>query len=66
MFKIKATQILRNETYSAYVAVTRDAAQRRYGAFYKAIKIRKGDYRIIPDRFIKTPLCPDRFGGLRF
>gem|GEM_PF-3069428 len=36
-FKIKASQIPRNEAYLSYVAVTRGAAQRRYWAFYEAI-----------------------------
>jgi hypothetical protein len=37
-FKIKASQILRNEAYLSYAAVTRDAAQRRYWTFYEAIQ----------------------------
>jgi len=37
-FKIKAPQTPRNEAYLSYAVVTRDAAQRRYWAFYDAIK----------------------------
>ena len=38
MFKIKASQIQRNEAYLSYAAVTRDEAQHRYWTFYEAIK----------------------------
>ncbi len=46
-FKIKASQITRTplsrfpqDAYLSYAAVTRDAAQRRYWAFYEAISFK--------------------------
>jgi len=36
--QMQGAQILRNEAYVWYAAVTRDAAQRRSWTFYEAIK----------------------------
>ncbi len=41
--QIQGAQILRNEAYLYYAAVTKDAAQRRSWTFYKAVKI---EYRM--------------------
>jgi hypothetical protein len=38
--QIQGAQILRNEAYLQYAAVTKDAAQRRSWTFYEAIKVR--------------------------
>jgi len=38
--QIQGAQILRNEAYLRYAAVTKDAAERRSWTFYKAIKIK--------------------------
>ena len=38
MFKIKACRILRDDEYLQYVAVTQDAAQRRYWTLYETVK----------------------------
>jgi len=35
----QGAQILRNEAYSRYAAVTKDAAERRSWTFYKAITV---------------------------
>jgi hypothetical protein len=37
--QIQGAQILRNEAYIWYAAVTKDAAQRRSWTFYEAVKI---------------------------
>jgi len=39
--QIQGAQILRNEAYLQYAAVTKDAAQRRSWTFYEAIKCGK-------------------------
>jgi hypothetical protein len=38
--QIQGAQILRNESYLLYVAMTKDAAQRRSWTFYEAIKVK--------------------------
>jgi len=37
-FQIQGTQILRNEAYLLYVAMTKDAAQHRSWTFYEVVK----------------------------
>jgi hypothetical protein len=43
--QIQGAQILRNEAYLQYAAVTKDAAQRRSWTFYEAVKI---EYITVP------------------
>ncbi|MFB0505859.1 MAG: hypothetical protein ACETWT_03920, partial [Thermodesulfobacteriota bacterium] len=38
--QIQGAQILRNEAYLQYAAMTKDAAQRRSWTFYEAINVR--------------------------
>jgi len=45
--QIQGAQILRNEAYLQYAAVTKDAAQRRSWTFYEAIKFGKDGFEPI-------------------
>jgi len=54
--QIQGAQVLRNEMYLWYIAVTKDAAERRSWTFYKAVKFSIERYLQIKVRGISL-LC---------